>query len=392
MALNRLTMVKAVMRAVTQAVMRVSTATLCVAALAVQGCAWLGIGDKKLPALSELKTNNASVAWTANVGKSGGFMFTPAFADRAVYAAGRDGSIYALSEEGGRVVTRMDAKSYLTGGVGAADGIIGVAGKGEILAMDTSGRSLWKAQIAGEVLAPPVLVLGNMIVRTSDGRIIALNRIDGKRKWVYPRAAPALTLRTNASVLINRGVIYAGYPGGKLVALELDTGKPIWEATISLPRGSNELERIADVSGLPFLDDTRICAAVYQGRTGCLETLNGNVLWSREISSADGVAIDTRHLYVADTEGVVFALDKTNGATVWKQEKLKGRDPSTPITLKDRIVIGDRQGFVHVLSLENGDLTGRIATDGSRVVSLSANNDRAIVQTEKGGVFAIAVK
>ena len=379
-------------RAVTQAVMRVSTATLCVAALAVQGCAWLGIGDKKLPALSELKTNNASVAWTANVGKSGGFMFTPAFADRAVYAAGRDGSIYALSEEGGRVVTRMDAKSYLTGGVGAADGIIGVAGKGEILAMDTSGRSLWKAQIAGEVLAPPVLALGNMIVRTSDGRIIALNRIDGKRKWVYPRAAPALTLRTNASVLINRGVIYAGYPGGKLVALELDTGKPIWEATISLPRGSNELERIADVSGLPFLDDTRICAAVYQGRTGCLETLNGNVLWSREISSADGVAIDTRHLYVADTEGVVFALDKTNGATVWKQEKLKGRDPSTPITLKGRIVIGDRQGFVHVLSLENGDLTGRIATDGSRVVSLSANNDRAIVQTEKGGVFAIAVK
>ena len=392
MALNRLTMVKAVVRAVTQAVMRVSTATLCVAALAVQGCAWLGIGDKKLPALSELKTNNASVAWTANVGKSGGFMFTPAFADRAVYAAGRDGSIYALSEEGGRVVTRMDAKSYLTGGVGAADGIIGVAGKGEILAMDTSGRSLWKAQIAGEVLAPPVLALGIMIVRTSDGRIIALNRIDGKRKWVYPRAAPALTLRTNASVLINRGVIYAGYPGGKLVALELDTGKPIWEATISLPRGSNELERIADVSGLPFLDDTRICAAVYQGRTGCLETLNGNVLWSREISSADGVAIDTRHLYVADTEGVVFALDKTNGATVWKQEKLKGRDPSTPITLKDRIVIGDRQGFVHVLSLENGDLTGRIATDGSRVVSLSANVDRAIVQTEKGGVFAIAVK
>ena len=392
MALNRLTMVKAVVRAVTQAVMRVSTATLCVAALAVQGCAWLGIGDKKLPALSELKTNNASVAWTANVGKSGGFMFTPAFADRAVYAAGRDGSIYALSEEGGRVVTRMDAKSYLTGGVGAADGIIGVAGKGEILAMDTSGRSLWKAQIAGEVLAPPVLALGIMIVRTSDGRIIALNRIDGKRKWVYPRAAPALTLRTNASVLINRGVIYAGYPGGKLVALELDTGKPIWEATISLPRGSNELERIADVSGLPFLDDTRICAAVYQGRTGCLETLNGNVLWSREISSADGVAIDTRHLYVADIEGVVFALDKTNGATVWKQEKLKGRDPSTPITLKDRIVIGDRQGFVHVLSLENGDLTGRIATDGSRVVSLSANVDRAIVQTEKGGVFAIAVK
>jgi len=174
--------------------------------------------------------------------------------------------------------------------------------------------------------------------------------------------------------------------------IELDTGKPIWEATLSLPRGSNELERISDVSGLPFLDDTRICAAVYQGRTGCLETLNGNVLWSREISSADGVAIDSKYLYVADVEGVVHALDKTNGATVWKQERLKGRDPGTPAVVNGRIVVGDRAGLVHVLSPANGELTGRVATDGSRVVSLLANGDRAVAQTEKGGVFAIAVK
>jgi outer membrane protein assembly factor BamB len=320
-------------------------------------------------------------------------MFAPAFSDRLVYATGNDGAIYALADESGKIVTRIDAKARLTAGIGVTDNMVVVAGnKGEVLAMDAAGRSLWKAPIGGDVLAPPALAQGNVIIRTADGRIVALNRIDGKRKWIYPRAAPALTLRTNASVLISRGVVYAGYPAGKMVAIELDSGKPIWEATLSLPRGSNELERIADVSGVPYLDDTRICAAVYQGRTGCLETLNGNVLWSREISSADGVSIDTRYLYVSDTEGIVHALDKTNGATVWKQEKLKGRDLGTPITLNGKIVIGDRGGIIHVLSPDNGELTGRVTTDGSSIVSLLSNGDKAVAQTVKGGVFAIAVK
>ncbi|MEO8101551.1 MAG: outer membrane protein assembly factor BamB [Betaproteobacteria bacterium] len=367
---------------------------LCVVVL-TSGCAWMGWGSSKKPAaLPELKGANAvTIAWSASVGKSGGYLFVPGFGDKQVYAAGRDGSVYALSEEGGRIVTRLDAKANLTGGVGVNDDTVVVgSGKGDIIALDSAGRSLWKSSVSGEVLAPPTVASGNVIVRTADGRIVALNRIDGKRKWVFQRAAPALTLRTNASVLVNRGVIYAGYPGGKIIALELESGKPIWEAAISLARGATELERIADVAGLPVLDDTRICAAVYQGRTGCVETLNGNVLWSREISSADGVAIDAKHVYVADTAGNVFALDKTNGATVWKLEKLQLRDPGTPIVVKGKILIGDKDGLIHGMSADNGELIGRASTDGSRVVSLSANGDRVIAQTDKGGVFSIAVK
>jgi outer membrane protein assembly factor BamB len=371
------------------------TLVLMLGVAALSGCAWFGWGGGKkpaeLPAIAGV--NAASVAWSASVGKSGGYLFIPGFGDGVIYAAGRDGSIYALSQEGGRVVNRLEAKVPLTGGVGVNDDTVVVgSGKGDVIALDSAGRALWKTSVSGEVLAPPTVASGNVVVRTADGRILALNRIDGKRKWVFQRAAPALTLRTNASVLVNRGVIYAGYPGGKVVSLELDSGKPIWEATISLARGATELERIADVSGLPVLDDTRICAAVYQGRTGCVETLNGNVLWSREISSADGVAIDAKYVYVADTAGVVFALDKTNGATVWKLEKLQLRDPGTPIVVKGKILIGDKDGFVHVMSPDNGELIGRVPTDGSRVVSLSANGDRVIAQTDKGGVFAIAVK
>ena len=367
---------------------------VCALLLTGSGCAWFGGSNKKPPELPALPaTNAASLAWSSNVGKSGGYMFVPGFGEKLVYAASHGGEVLALSEEGGRMVTRIDTKAKLAGGVGVGDNLVVVANtKGDVLAFDAAGRPLWKTSVAGDVLAAPVVVDAKVIVRTADGRIFALNRIDGKRQWVFQRATPALTLRTNAGVVSNRGTLYAGYPGGKVVAIEIEAGKPIWEATISLARGATELERVADVAGVPVLDDTRICAAVYQGRTGCVESLSGNVLWSREISSPDGVAVDAKNVYVADTGGNVFALDKTNGATLWKLEKLVRRDPGTPILVKGKIVVGDKDGVIHVMSPENGDLIGRLPTDGSRVVSLLGHGDGAIAQTDKGGVFAINVK
>ncbi len=354
---------------------------------------WFGGSGKKPVVLAEMKNDTVTVVWSAYTGKSGGYLFAPAFADKLVYVAGHDGTLTALADEGGRIVTRIDAKAKLSGGVGAAENIVVVASnKGEVLAFDPAGRSVWKSSVSGEVLAPPNVMSSSVIVRTADGRIFALNRADGKRKWVFQRPPPSLTLRSNASVLVSGNTIYAGYPGGKVVAIEAESGKPTWEATVSLPRGATELERVADVSGVPVLDDSRVCASVYQGRTGCVETLNGNILWTREISSADGVAIDAKYLYVADVDGNVHALDKTTGASVWKQEKLVNRNPGTPLVVKGKVLVGDANGLIHALSLENGELIGRATTDGSRIVSLLAYGDRAVAQTDKGSVYLLNVK
>ena len=378
-------------------------AVLCIA---FAGCSLLGSNKTKPAALADLKNNDLAVAWSSNVGastfgvvkslifgKPANYVYSPAIADKLLYIATHTNGIHVLSEEGGKTVSKIDPKVSLTGGIGLGENLLTVASsKGEILAFDFAGRTLWKSEVGGEILAAPVLVAANLIVRTADGRIFALNRADGKRKWVFQRATPALTLRTSASVIVRGGTLYAGYAGGKVIAIEAESGKPTWEATISTPRGSTELERVADVAGVPALDDSRICAAVYQGRTGCVETLNGNVLWSREISSADGVAIDTKYLYVVDTEGNVYALDKSSGATVWKQDKLQRREPGTPLAIKGKLLIGDATGLVHLLSPENGELIGRVNTDGSEIIALLATGDRAIAQTAKGGVFSLSIK
>jgi outer membrane protein assembly factor BamB len=377
------------------------SAAVLATALGLAGCStpggWFGTGyfdSRPKPAPLPVLTSNAgSIAWSASVGKSDGYMFVPAVGEKLIYAANYGETVFALADEGGRTVTRIDTKAKLSAGVGFSDDLVVVVTvKGDVAAFDPSGRSVWKTPLLAEILAPPTIAGGIVIVRTTDGRMIALNRTDGKRKWLFSRPTPSLTLRSNAGVIVNRGVVYAGYPGGKLIAIELESGRPVWEATISLPRGATELERVADVSGLPVLDETRVCAAVYQGRTSCVETLNGNVLWARDIPSADGVAIDAKQLYVVDAESNLLALEKVTGATMWKQDKLRLRDIGTPALLNGRILSGDRDGLVHIFNAESGDIVGRVATDGSRVVSLLVAGDKAIAQTAKGGVYAIAVK
>jgi outer membrane protein assembly factor BamB len=365
--------------------------------LLVSGCGSLSLPSlplpwgERLPVLPTLSAPSpAKVAWSASVAKSGEYVLVPAAGQEVIYVAAANGTVTTISEATGRTSGSFEAAKRLTAGVGYGENRIVVGNElGEVIATDTAGKVLWKAAISGELLAQPHVLPGLVIVRTADGRVVGLNALDGKRKWSYQRPTPPLTLRSTAGVISGRGTIYVGFPGGKLVALEAESGKPTWEATLSLPRGATELERIADVGGLPVLDGTRVCAAVYQGRSGCVETLNGNVLWSREISGATGMAADSKNLYFADELGNIIALDKVSGASVWKQEALVKRKPGNPVVFAGRVWLGDSTGTVHALSVDNGSLVGRISTDGSPVESLSLISDTLVAQTDKGGVFGI---
>jgi outer membrane protein assembly factor BamB len=336
----------------------------------------------------------ATLAWRQQVASAGGFVFSPAVVDGSLFAGGQDGQIARFEAGNGKQVWRIDAGNKLSGGVGGDDNLV-LAGtvKGDVLAFDHSGKPLWQAKVSSEVLSAPQAAADIVIVRTGDGRIFGLDAKDGKRKWVYQRALPALALRNYAGVTISRGAVLAGFPGGKLVALNSSNGTVGWEATVALPRGATELERIADITSLPVVDNNMVCAAAFQGRVACFDLLNGNQLWVREISSIAGLSMDSRYLYISDAKGAVHALDKNSGASIWKQDKLSGRQLTTPVVLNGYVAVADYQGYVHFLSRDDGGFAARIATDGSAVVAPPlVQNGNLLLQTENGGVFAISVQ
>jgi outer membrane protein assembly factor BamB len=242
--------------------------------------------------------------------------------------------------------------------------------KGEVVAFDLQGKVVWTTSVGGEVIAPASVSRKVAVVRTADGRIFGLSTVDGKRRWVFQRPMPALLLRSEAGVKAIGGDVIAGYPNGKMIALDIEDGSLTWEVTVANPRGATELERIADVAGLPVVDGPNVCAAAFQSKVACFEIQSRNQLWSRDLSSALALAADARNVYVVDDIGSVHALDKGSGASVWTQSKLKYRKLTAPLLIAGVLVVGDGFGYLHVISPEDGSLVGRLATDGSQILSM----------------------
>ncbi len=332
--------------------------------------------------------------WQASIGPAGEYVLTPAIVGDSIYAAARDGSIARF--DAGRQVWRIAAGRTISGGVGS-DGKLVVVGtpKGEVLAFNAdSGAAVWQATVSSEVLAAPLVGGEFVAVRSGDSNIAALDAKDGKRRWNYQRTVPGLSLRGNAGVITwsGRGLL-AGFPGGKLIAIAANNGATVWEGTVALPKGATELERVADVTGLPVSDGHQVCAAAYQGRVACFDVATGSALWSREISASAGIDMDKRYVYVSDDKGAVHALDRSNGASVWKQDKLANRGLSRPLALGSLVVVGDAQGYVHLLRGEDGSFAGRRATDGSAIAADPQHiGEDFAVQTRSGGLYAFAAR
>jgi outer membrane protein assembly factor BamB len=338
-------------------------------------------------------TASVSVLWKEGVGDARPYVFSPAFDDNTIYAAAAKGDVTAFGANG-RELWRNDTNRPLAGGVGARNDYILVGTrKGQVIALDGRGEVRWIAQLSSEVLAPPQYAEGFVIARSGDGRIYGLSATDGTRKWVYQRGTPALTVRSFAGALVARGAVFAGYPGGKVVALNLQNGALGWEGTVAQPRGATELERVADVTSLPALDGNQLCAVAYQGRIACFDALRGTPLWARDVSSVSGLAIAGSAVYVTDDRGAVIALDKGSGSSLWKQDKLTDRRVSGPLVVGAHVVVGDLEGYVHVINRDDGSFAARIATDGSAIAATPIALENAVlVQTRKGGLYAIDVQ
>jgi outer membrane protein assembly factor BamB len=330
--------------------------------------------------------------WQAETGSAGDYTLVPAVVGTAVYAAARNGSLARF--EGGREVWRIDAGQTVSGGVGA-DAKMVVVGtpKGEVLAFDANGKALWQSRVSSEVLAPPLVAESQVLVRSGDNRVYALDVLDGKRRWVYQRSTPPLSLRAPVGVVVADGKVLAGFPGGKLVAISLTNGAALWEATVALPRGATELERVADVSSTPVVSGRAVCAVAFQGRAACFDIGNGNSLWSRELSSDVGLAADERTVYVTDDKGAVHAFDRTNGASLWKQDKLLMRGVTRPLPVGRHVMVADGQGVVHLLKREDGSFAARFTADGSGIAAPpQAYESGGLIQTRGGGLFALSTQ
>ncbi|GHA74162.1 outer membrane protein assembly factor BamB [Cognatilysobacter bugurensis] len=380
--------------------LRAAAALACVAVLG--GCTtvrgWFSSDDDEPNEPVALKdfAPSAAVAqlWSANVGKGEGRLGArqaPAVADGRVYAAAVEGGVHALDLQTGRVLWHYKTELPLAGGPAVGDGLVVVGGlDGTVIALDAStGTEKWRSKLKAEIISAPSIGLGSVFVRSNDGRVTAFDASNGERRWFWNRDTPTLSLRGTSSPVLGPGFVFIGNDDGTVAALSAEDGRPLWELPVAQPEGRTELDRMSDVDGTPVLDGATLVATSFKNRTIAVDAPTGRPMWSSDNGGPGRVAVGSDRVVVTAPTGIVFGLDKAGGSALWQQPGLARRGVTSPAIHGDYAVVGDQDGYLHWLKLDNGEFAARARAgrDALRAPPVVADGI-AVVQNVDGKVIA----
>lgn len=338
--------------------------------LLLSGCSWIkswGDDEPNQPApLVEFESSlRVQKIWSAKIGDGmgkQGLSMGPRYSSGALFSADYKGKLVAVDAATGRKNWELKTDQPFSGGPGLdTEQIYMGTIDGRVIAYDrNSGTELWNAQVSSEVLTPPESADGIVVVRCIDGRVFGLDVINGRRIWIYDHSVPLLTLRGNADLLVRAGVVFVGYDDGSVVSLKLDDGSLIWNQTIVSPEGRTELERLADVGTQMVIVASDLIVSSYKKRVVSLAADSGRLLWFKEISSATGVQVDRTNLAVSEANGDLWMLDRRNGSTLWKLDRMANRGLLRPAFYGNFVVVGDKEGYLHWIDTDIGSFVARV--------------------------------
>ncbi|WP_417529141.1 outer membrane protein assembly factor BamB [Marinomonas shanghaiensis] len=364
-------------------------------ALVIQGC------SNSRPALPDLPALDAKVnlktSWRTGVDGNFGESserFNLVAEDDALFFVTEKGTVYELGQEKGKKKNTLSTEFKPSSGVARhGDTLFFGTYDAKLVAVSLANKSvLWEKSLSSEVLSEAAYAAGKLAVQTADGWLSVLDAETGDILWRVKEDLPSLTVRGTSAPIIVDGKVIAGFASGRLKAFSLQGGNLLWSYEVGKPEGRYEIERLSDIDGRLVVSNGVVYAVAYNGTLVALSLESGRPLWQRSIASSVGVAVKGELLIAVDMTSKVIALNAKNGTEVWENADLVERDLISPEFFRDYVAVMDRAGYVHLLDLNSGEIAVHKVADnkvppGSRMV---ANDKQLFILTPNSNVTALS--
>ncbi len=345
--------------------------------------------DKPKPA--ELETVTPKIAgrevWHAQV-DSVEFPLALAVTGNTFTAAGTDGTVAAFNADDGRELWRGSVGEKLSAGVGSDGRFAAVVTRNNELVVLESGSVKWRTGLQSRTVTAPLVAGERVFVMGVDRAVHAFDVLDGRRLWSLQRPGDPLTLAQPGVVAAYKNTLVVGQ-GARLTGVDPLQGAVRWEVSMASPRGTNEVERLADLVGPVVRTADTICARAFQSAVACANAERGSLGWSKNVGGINPIGGDAQFIFGGDASDRITAWRTDNGDVAWTSERFLNRGLSGPLSVGKTVVFGDSEGYVHFLARETGETLLRLQTDGSAVVGVPVRSGTTLlVATRKGGLYA----
>jgi outer membrane protein assembly factor BamB len=331
-----------------------------------------------------------SKKWSVPVGKqhkNPGYLKLNLVAEHStIYNADASGLVQAVSSSTGRIKWSNQLKHSLGSGPSVGEDVLAVGAENAslIILNKNTGVEQWQASLSGELLSPPTITHDKVVAKTIDGTVYAFDSKTGKKIWAVEHSSPSLVLKASSSPVVVGNLVLIGFPDGKLDALDIDSGRLVWQRSIAYSSGASDVERLVDIDSDPIVKNHIAYISSYQGYVGALSLDTGEFLWRRPASVYKNMLLSEHDLYLTDSNDVVWSINPSSGQVNWKQIQLKARTLTNPVYFAHDVVVGDKMGYVHFIDTQTGELIGRVNLSGGITIAPIVFGSSLYVVTNNG--------
>lgn len=317
--------------------------------------------DEPMPLKNITEKKEMVFNWTLNfTGNNDLGNFIPSFSSKSIYFADSEGNVKSIDIASGNINWQKQFKS-LSAGIASGYGISVISDNdGNVIALDQAdGSVIWTKNVQGEVLSQAVISAKSIFIKTSSGELISLDKNTGEISWSYRAKLPPLTIKGSSRPVINEDIIYASFDNGRLVAFEIDTGYPLWDGAISYTEGVSELENIIDSDSSPLIEGGFAYTTNYQGNLNIFDVAQRRSIWQSKLSSFYTPIITRGLIILIESNSNIKSFSINNLQESWQSKSYLNRGLSNAVSFEGYIIIGDYEGYIHMIDPISGITVGR---------------------------------
>lgn len=326
--------------------------------------------------------------WAERLGAETGGPLVPNVSRSSLTVASTSGQLLSLDARTGQALWRADLREPLSAGVGGDGRWSAVVTRSNMLVALEAGQEKWRVPLPSQTFTPPLVAGGRIFALTAERTVLAFDADNGRKLWDLVRPAEPLALRQSGVLLAMGDTLITGV-AGRLVGIEPNNGRILWDAPLATSRGANDVERLVDLIGGVSRVNGQICARAFQTAVGCVDARRGALQWVQSANGVQGVHGDEEFLFGTESNGMVHAWSRLDGKQRWTSDRFKLRKLTAPWVLGRSVVFGDQTGAVYFISREDGSLLNKVVLDSSGIAAAPVNVDETlVVLTRNGGIHA----
>ena len=344
-------------------------------------------------------------AWMASIGEGssnkGQLASAPVVADGKIYTIDTQAVVRAFRTSDGSPLWQTavagperSQRALFGGGVSFADGrIYATNGTGYAAALDAeTGALVWRVRPGGPLRGAPTVANENVYVVSQDNQLFALNPADGTTRWNGAGALELAGVFGTASPAAGSGTVVAGFSSGELNAYRYENGRVVWQDALSRTSISTAVASLSDIDADPVIDNGRVYAIGQGGRMVALELNTGQRIWEINVAGIATPWVAGEWLFVVTDQAQLLCLNRATGRIKWMTQLARWRNAKGkkgmiswvgPVLAGDRLILANSEGQITNVSPLDGAVQSTVET--KMPVSLSpivADNTLYILHDE----------